>query len=177
MTDSDPESLRLHVSVGDVTIEVDGPVDEAETWFEALREDYLEGVDIEAAASSSSSQESSSVETESVENNGTTTESSNTKQRSLPEYYKMADSPSKRDSALLVGWYLEYVDQQDDFTKSEIGDTAKSAKITLGKNLSRDLRNQVGDGNLLEVGERGGETAYHLTITGEEYVEGELLEL
>ncbi|AFO58445.1 hypothetical protein NJ7G_3225 [Natrinema sp. J7-2] len=52
---------------------------------------------------------------------------------------------------------------------------AKSAKLTLGKNVSRDLSNQIADGNLAEDEDRDGEQEYYVTITGEQYVEEELL--
>lgn len=170
-------NLHLRVSIGDITIEAAGPVDEAESWFEALREDYLSEVDAETleAALDGSDAGTSTPETDSE----TTTSSASTssgKSRSLTEYYKTADDPTKRDSALIVGWYLEYHENQDDFTRPEVEERAKDAKIGLGANVSRDLSNQVKDGHLEKVDERDGQDAYHLTLTGEEYVQGDLLE-
>lgn len=169
---TDGESLHLRVTVGEITIEVDGPVDEAETWFESLREDYLNDIDPKALQQQLdktentdggySEQQAGSPESE-------------TKTRTLTEFYRMADGITKKDSALLVGWYLEMKEGQEDFTKSEIEQTSQSAKVELGKNVGRDLGYKVGDGHLSQTGERDGDTSYHVTISGEEYVEGKLL--
>jgi hypothetical protein len=174
--DTDEERLRLQVSVGEITVEVDGPIDEAETWFEGLREDYLSDIDTEtlnAAANGSSTVSRNPEGTQETDAN--TSSLSSGKSRSLSEYYKNVDNPTKRDSALIVGWYLEYHEGQDDFTRQEVEERAQDAKISLGANVSRDLSNQVQDGHLEKVNERDGKDAYHLTLTGEEYVEGELL--
>lgn len=177
MTDeTEGEELHLRVSVGDITVEAAGPVDEAESWFEALREDYLSEVDTETleAAANGSGEAVTSPEggSESVTNAAS---SSSGKSRSLTEYYRTTDDPTKRDSALIVGWYLEYHEDQSDFTKPEVEEQATDAKIGLGANVSRDLSHQVKDGHLEKVDERDGQDAYHLTLTGEAYVEEELL--
>lgn len=170
------ESLHLRVSIGDITIEVDGPVDEAETWFESLREDYLGDIDtetVEAAADGAGT----AIETTPIEQSSTSESvgSSTEKSRSLTEFYKQANDPTKRDAALLVGWYLECHERQSDFTRVEVEERATDAKISLGANVSRDLSKQVEEGNIAKVSERDGQDAYHLTLTGEDYVEAELL--
>lgn len=174
--DPDSESLRLHVSIGDVTIDVEGPVDEAETWFEGLREDYLGDVDAETIQAVTDGAGSvSELPPKSGQQNSTTTTSG--KSRSLTEFYKGADDPTKKDAALIVGWYLEYHEDKPDFTSSEIKETAQDAKISLGANVSRDLSKQVESSHIEKVDEREGKDAYHLTITGEEYVQDDLLAL
>lgn len=97
------------------------------------------------------------------------------KDQSLPEYYRMADSPTKSDSALIVGWYMEQEEGVRGFTSSEISDRAQEARIQLGANVSRDLSKQIQLANLMKVSESGGRAVYSLTRTGEEYVEDELL--
>ena len=175
--DPDSESLRLHVSIGDVTIDVEGPVDEAETWLEGLREDYLSDVDSETiqAATDGAGSVSESPPNQPRQQNSTTTTSG--KSRSLTEFYKGADDPTKKDAALIVGWYLEYHENKPDFTSSDIKETAQDAKISLGANVSRDLSKQVEGSHVEKVDEREGKDAYHLTITGEEYVQDDLLAL
>lgn len=176
--ESEADTLHLRVSIGDVTIEVDGPVDDAETWFEALREDYITDIDadtIEAAANGSGSKSpNSETGSNSAQGSGASTETTK-KSRSLTEYYRKADDPTKKDSAFLVGWYLEYHEDQPDFTRPEVEERARDAKISLGKNVGRDLSNHVKEGRLEKVDERDGNDAYHLTITGEEYVDDELI--
>lgn len=167
---SEGDDLKLHVSIGEVAIEVEGPVDEAETWFEALREDYLADVDgatVAEAATASSTTDKSPTSQDTNNPQGKT--------RTLAEFYQTTDGLSKKDTALLTGWYLEKHENQDDFTRPEIEEMAQSAKLTLGKNVGRDIGYQVEDGYLAEVDERDGDTAYYVTLTGEEYVENELL--
>lgn len=165
------------MSIGDVTVEVEGPVDEAETWFESLREDYLDDIDreaVEAAANGSgSTTENPDAPQTDAPDAGPTTSG---KSRSLTEFYRSTDNPTKRDAALIVGWYLEYHEEQTDFTKPEIEEKAKDSKIGLGANVSRDLSKQVEEGHLEKVDERDGQDAYHLTLTGEEYVQEELID-
>lgn len=176
MADSDEdttESLRLHVSIGNATVEVEGPAAEAETWFEALREDFLPEVDnttVETTARQPSNNPDEASESGNSSENG-----SSRKSRSLPEYYKKAGDIIKRDRALLVGWYLEYHEDEDDFTSKEVESRAQDAKIGLGKNVSRDLSKQVKEGRLDVVDQRKGSDAYHLTRSGEEYVQEDLL--
>ncbi|RDZ33917.1 MULTISPECIES: hypothetical protein [unclassified Haloferax] len=174
--DPDSESLRLHVSIGDVTIDVEGPVDEAETWFEGLREDYLSDVGAETvqAAADGSGSVSESPPNQSEQDSTTATSG---KSRSLTEFYRSADNPTKKDAALIVGWYLEYHENKSDFTSSEIKEMAQDAKISLGANVSRDLSKQIESSHIEKVDERDGKDAYHLTITGERYVQDNLLGL
>lgn len=172
--DESPESLRLHVSIGNATVEVEGPAAEAETWFEALREDFLPDVDtttVETTASQPASNSDGANDT--TNSNGGN--SSSGESRSLPEYYKMAGDLIKRDRALLVGWYLEYHENEDDFTSKEVESRAQNAKIGLGQNVSRDLSKQVQEGRLDVVDQRDGSDAYHLTRSGEEYIDNDLL--
>jgi len=174
--ESESETLHLRVTVGDITVEVEGPTDDAETWFESLREDYLGEVDDETleaaadgagiAANGGGAQQVSGTDQ---------SQAASGKSRSLAEYYKGATDMTKRDAALFVGWYLELHEGEDNFTKPEVEERAKDAKINLGKNVSRDLSNQVGDGHLQKVDERDGKDAYQLTLTGEDYVQDELL--
>jgi len=176
--DTEADSLHLRVSIGDVTIEVDGPVDDAETWFEALREDYLSDINADTIGAAANGSESGtpSAETESNPAEGSNVSTGTVeKSRSLTEYYRKADDPTKKDSAFLVGWYLEYQEGQSDFTRPEVEERARDAKISLGKNVGRDLSSHVKEGRLEKVDERDGNDAYHLTITGEEYINGELI--
>lgn len=176
--DSESENLRLHVKIGDVTIDVEGPVDEAETWFEGLREDYLGDLDAEAIQAAAYSADPVSKEPADQPTPETESDANKSgKTRSLTEYYREADNPTKKDAALIVGWYLEYKEDNSDFAAPEIKEKAQDAKISLGANVSRDLSSQVEHSNIEKVDEREGKDAFHLTLTGEEYVNEELLEL
>jgi len=172
--DESPDSLRLHVSIGNATVEVEGPAAEAETWFEALREDFLPEVDT-TIVETTASQTSTNPDGASESGSSGGEDSSSGKSRSLPEYYNMAGDIIKRDRALLVGWYLEYHEDEDDFTSKEVESRAQDAKIGLGQNVSRDLSTQVQEGRLDVVDQRNSSDAYHLTRSGEEYIENDLL--
>lgn len=176
--DAEADSLHLRVTIGDLTVEVEGPVDDAETWFEALREDYLSEIDTEdlKTAASANGPISSNPKPESDTSEGSTSSNSSSgKSRSLTEYYKQLDNPTKKDSAFFVGWYLEYQEDEPNFTRPEVEDRAQDAKISLGANVGRDLSSHVREGRLEKVDERDGNDAYHLTVTGEKYLNNELL--
>ncbi|MEZ3143861.1 hypothetical protein [Halobaculum sp. MBLA0143] len=195
VVDGDESELSISVSVGEVSVELSGRADEVEFWYDVLQNEVLEHLDeetIRAAAESPgpaaaptvySDGEAAQVsgnEAESLTDSDTTSADNSetnrrTADRTLPEYYKMTDSPTKKDRALLVGWFLT---QQGDgeFTKPELQQEAKDARIELGSNVSRDLRYQVRDGHISKIDESDGSPVYQMTRTGDEYVEEELLE-
>lgn len=156
--DEDPDSaevpFHIRISQGDTTVEVSGSREFVDERFDELQQIYLKN---------DYGEERSQHET-------------NTQKKpvALGELYTTAEISYKRDAALLVGWYLESLEGQEDFTKSEIQDRALKAKIELGKNLSRDLSALVENGLLREVGRRDGEKTYYLTRNGEGYVSEEL---
>lgn len=174
-TMAEDKPLKLHVSTGDVTIEVEGPVDDAETWFESLREDYLNDLDTEATRAT----ESGIKKTEKTSNGGQTTASASNqidtrKSLTLPEYFSTTDDPLKRDIILIIGYYLENYEGEEYFTKAEIQQRAEDAKIQLGANIPRDISDQIKSGYMAKADKKDGKDAYHLTRSGEEYVEEEL---
>lgn len=159
--DTEPP-LRLCVSVGETTVEVEGPVDTAREQFSALREEFLVETSRSTKTNQNTQAESASSETRQ-------------KQRSLGEFYQRVDNPTKQDTTLLTSWYSEQHDGLSDFTRTEIESTATDSKLTLGENVPRDIRNLVKKGYMAENDTRDGETTYIVTIDGEEYVEDELL--
>ena len=155
-------ALRLHVSVGETTVEVEGPANTTREQFSALREEFL----IETGRSTETEQNS---QTESA-----TTETAQ-KQRSLGEFYQRVDNPTKQDTTILTGWYSEQYEGLSEFTQAEIENTATGSKLTLGADVPRDIRRLVKKGYMAENDTRDGEATYIVTIDGEEYVENELL--
>lgn len=153
--------LRLRVSVGETTVEVEGPASVTREQFSALREEFLIGGGEPTAVEQDSQAESTSTPSQ--------------KQRSLSELYQRADDPSKQDTTLLTGWFREQHENASDFTRAEIENTATGSKLKLGANVPRDVRNLVKKGYMAENDARDGETTYIVTIDGEEYVENELL--
>ncbi len=149
------ETYCIRVSQGGTTVKVTGDQEFVEERFEKLREEYLVN------------------QTESVTPSVESPTDSQQKQVALGELYAATDLSYKRDAALLVGWFLESVEGHEDFTKSEIEDRARKAKVELGQNLPRDLSTLVEKGYLQEVGRRKGEKAYYLTRTGESRIHDE----
>jgi hypothetical protein len=191
--DGDDSELSISISVGDVSVEVSGRADKVEFWYDVVKNDVLEPLDEETirAAAESSGQNAASTsrhtrtETSEDQISEDASEPDNesgsasatdepTRERTLPEYYKMADDLMKKNRALLVGWFLTQ-QGNDEFTRSEIEEKAKNARIELGSNVSRDLRYQISDGHVTKIGTSEGSTVYQLTLTGQEYVEEELL--
>lgn len=151
------EMYSIRVERGELAVEVAGTRDFVEDQFDELSETYLNG----------------EGQTESNNPPSSSTTSTSNKQASLGELYSDADIQYKRDAALLVGWYLEYIEDQADFIKSEIEERALKAKVELGANLSRDLSTLIEKGYLQEVGSRDGEKSYYLTRSGESYLTNE----
>lgn len=156
MTGQD-QTYRIRLRVADQELEVEGDDTFVKEQFDDLASEYI---DVSTAKVSTTGKEPTTLPA-TVDQE---------KPPTLPEIYQEANIQYKRDAALLVGWYLEMTQGQEDFTKSEIEDAAIDAKIELGKNLSRDIGHLVENGLLLEVDQRDKETAYYLTRSGEEYV-------
>lgn len=151
------EHFSIRVSRGDTTVEVAGDREFVEEKFNNLVEEYL-------------------TQAESTSQNpipSQTMQSEKPKQASLAEIYTSADISYKRDAALLVGWFLEKMENQNDFIKSEIEERALQAKVELGANLSRDISTLIEKGLVTEIDRRDGEKSYYLTRSGESYVEDE----
>lgn len=164
MSNGDAEDLKLHVSVGDVTVEVEGSGEEVETWFEALRNDYLPP----------NSEMPSQSPTAGVENDAASKQNL-TEGKTLANFYNEADDPNKSETALLVGWYLAHENGESNFTAAEVQEAANTYQLSIGKNIPRDLKGHVSDGFLDPNAERNGNQAYKLTESGNEYVQNEIL--
>lgn len=164
MSNGDTEDLKLHVSVGDVTVEVEGSKEEVETWFEALRHDYLPP---NSEIPSQTSDEGEDTETASKQNL--------TEGKTLANIYNEADDPNKSETALLIGWYLAHENAESKFTAAEVKDAAGTYQISVGENIPRDLKRHVSAGRLDPNAERDGDQAYKLTEAGDEYVQDEIL--
>lgn len=164
MSNDDTEDLKLHVSVGDVTVEVEGAGEEVETWFEALRNDYLPpNSEIPTQTSSDGGEE------------GPASKQNLTEGKTLANFYNEADDPNKSETALLIGWYLAHEKDESNFTAAEVDDAADTYQISVGKNIPRDLKRHVSNGLLDPNAVRNGNQAYKLTGEGDEYVQNEVL--
>jgi len=156
---------RIRVTVGEVTVEVEGAEEFVDERFADLEGEYLD----EPAPV-----EPTSGEGKSDSSGGFTPGGSEGKPLTLSEIGREINLPYKRDAALLVGWYLEHVEGMEEFTRSDIEDKAKESKVELGANVPRDISTLVERGLLVQIGERESSKTYYTTRTGEEYVLVEL---
>lgn len=160
-----PDHHRIRVTVGEVTVEVEGAEEFVEERFAELEEEYLaEPTPAEATPS----------EGESDSPGGFVPGGSEGKPLTLSEIGRDINLPYKRDAALLVGWYLEHVEGMEEFTRSDIEEKAKESKVELGANVPRDISTLVERGLLVQIGERESSKTYYTTRTGEGYVLEEL---
>lgn len=153
-------TTRVKVQVSDILIEVEGSEGYVDEKFEELSSELLPSSPHKA-------------QTLPVAANPSAKDEQKAKEISLAELYSQADIKYKRDAALLVGCYLELIEDQDDFTRSEIEEAALKAKVELGKNLHRDFGTLVENGFIKKIGERNNEPTYYLTRTGESHVSEE----
>jgi hypothetical protein len=196
--DGDDSELSISVSVGDVSVEVSGRADKVEVWYDVVKNDVLEPLDeetIRAAAeltsptaathyvgSGATGENEMQTDGSTADSNDETTSdnetSKNIPERTLPEYYNMAGGSdlTKKDRALVVGWFLTQYEDMDNFSSNDVEQKANEAQIGLGSNVSRDLGRHVGDGHMVETNKSESPSTYQPTITGREYVQEELLQ-
>lgn len=93
------------------------------------------------------------------------------KEKSIAEIYDREKFSKKQDRVLFIGWALEVLRDNEEFTKPQIKDVAQEFKIELGANLTRDIKSLIKKGKIKKIGEENGETTYYLTRTGEQFVE------
>jgi len=149
------KQFKLKLNLQQREIEVEGPNREfVEEWFDKL----------------SASLENSSHDGHDKSDNPEDTDSSE-KEKSIAEIYDRESFSKKQERTLFIGWALEKVQNQTEFTREEIQSVAKDYKIQLGANLNRDINSLIRKGWLKEVGERDGDSTYYLTRTGENFVE------
>lgn len=144
----------IEISAGDFSLSVAGTQEFVEEQFYALYEDH----DLaDVSASELPSRSASSEET---------TDESGRSVKPISEYLSESDATAKRDRVLVIGWYLESIEDQDDFTEAEIERKAENANVALGQSIERDLGNNVEDGYLFPAGERSGEDTFWVTEAG-----------
>jgi hypothetical protein len=149
------DDFRILLNLNQGKFEVEGSKSFVEKWTSKL-ENKIEDKNY----SSQEANESSNSE-----------ESSSEKQRSIGEVYDPKEFSKKQNRALFIGWSLEILRDNEEFTKKQIKDVAQEFKIELGANLTRDVQSLIKKGKLKRVGEDNGEPTYYLTRTGEQIIE------
>lgn len=159
MTD---DIYSIELSVGGFSLSVSGSQEFVEDQFFKLYEDY----DVEEL--NHSGMGGSTVEE--AENKGEREKTAKGDGKTINEYLADSGASTKQDNALVVGWYLEYIEGQEDFTASEVEAKGKKEKVPLGSRVKRDLNENAKKGYLHSPDQRDGEDTYWVTDSGEEYL-------
>lgn len=167
MTD---DTYSIDFSVGNLELAVSGSEEFVEEQFFKLYEDH----DIKEIDLSSEGGLNGTPEAGPEQNSSSGEQSSDAKKtldKTLNEYLANSEASTYQDNALVVGWYLEYAEGQDDFTAPEVEDKAHNDKVQLGAKVKRDLDKNVEKGYLYSPGERDGSDTYWVTDSGEDYLQ------
>jgi hypothetical protein len=145
--------VTLKLSIGNLSIEVSGPQEYADKKLEELVGRYL----------------SSSVKPQ-LEQSSRALETAPGKKMSPAEFVKKAGHSNQTDRAMLLGYYMEKMDSQSNFTTGDIAALGKTTKYPF-TNVSDSVARLVARGLMMSAGDKDGARAYALTASGEEYVE------
>jgi hypothetical protein len=95
------------------------------------------------------------------------------KKLSAAEFLKKAGPKNQSELAMLLGYYLEKMQDFPAFTSSELTALARESKRTFA-NVSDSVAKLTGRGYMMSAGDRDGQRGYVVTASGEEYVESML---
>jgi hypothetical protein len=92
------------------------------------------------------------------------------KRLSAAEFLRKTGHKNQTDRGLVLGYYLERMNGQQNFTTSELGDLGTQTKQPF-TNISDTVARLASRGLMMNSGDKEGQRAYALTASGEEYVE------
>lgn len=101
---------------------------------------------------------------------------SSEKKVSIAEFMRCYDTSNNRKKVLVIGHYLETIDDVDNFSSTNIEDAYNRAKKKAPANPTDPISKNAGKGFIREVGQRDGQKLWVLTQTGVKRVEEELRE-
>lgn len=113
---------------------------------------------------------------EAVFSGSPTEKGSSEKKLSIAEFMRDYDTSNNRKKVLVIGHYLETIDDVESFSSADIEDAYKRAKKKAPANPTDPISKNAGDGFIREVGEDNGQKLWVLTQTGVRRVEEELQE-
>jgi hypothetical protein len=151
-------NVTLKLVIGSFSVEVTGPQQYADRKLEELIGRYVSSSVRSATQDPSSSR---------------ALKQSAGKKLSPPEFLKKLKSANQTDRAVALGYFLERLESQTNFTTSELRDLGRKAKNPF-TNVSDSVARLVARGLMMSAGEKDGQRAYALTASGEEYVESML---
>lgn len=146
--------VTIKLSMGSFAVEVTGPAEYAEKKVEELVGRYF-------GAGKTNIAETTSV---------TNALGAGGKQVSAAEFLRKVGHKNQTDRGLVLGYYLEHMKSQSNFTTSELGGLGIEVKQPF-TNISDIVSRLVSRGLMMSSGEKEGQRAYALTASGEEYVE------
>jgi hypothetical protein len=150
-------NVTLKLSIGTFSVEVTGPPQYADRKLEELVGRYL----------------STSIKPTTVESTSTRSLEKAGKRVSAPEFLKKVNHKNQTDRAIALGYYVENMDSQSNFTTTELGTLGRQTKHPF-TNISDSVARLVARGLMMSAGEKEGQRAYALTASGEEYVDSML---
>lgn len=147
-------NVTIKLTIGSFSVEITAPRQYAESKLEELVGKYL--------TSSTRSAAPESLPRAALEQKG--------KKLSPPEFLKKLKGANQTDRAIALGYYLEHMESQSNFSTTELRDLARAAKNPF-TNVSDSVARLVARGLMMSAGEKDGQRAYALTASGEEYIE------
>lgn len=145
--------VTLKLSIGNLSVEVSGPQEYADKKLEELVGKYLSG-----SVKAQTDQSTRVLDTPSG------------KKMSPAEFVRKAGHSNQTDRAILLGYYLEKMDNQSNFSTADLATLGKSTKYPF-TNISDNVARLVARGLMMSAGDKEGARAYALTASGEEFVE------
>lgn len=159
MAEKEQPSVTMRVRIGDNELEVTGPSDFVEKKIVEFREQQKTILPLSPAPSHPSTQ----------------TPPKSTKGMSMAQFFKKILPKSHADRFLAAGYYLEKIENMENFTVAELSKIITSgAKKQLPQNPNDIVNGNIRKGLMMAAGDKDGKMAFVLTSDGEEAIEASL---
>ncbi|MFB6199260.1 MAG: hypothetical protein ABEJ83_00140 [Candidatus Nanohaloarchaea archaeon] len=99
---------------------------------------------------------------------------SENKKESVAEFMARHEASTHNDKVLVMGYYLEHIEGEENFTSGELEDYYRKTKLKAPKTIAVPLNHNAKKGLIMEDGEDGQTKEWILTRSGEQKVENEL---
>lgn len=156
MAKKESVSVTMRVRVGENELEVTGP------------SDYVENKIAEFLERQKSIPEARATKTPPTLTDQTSSRSS--KKKSVAQFFKQITLKTDVDRALAAGFYLEQINNEENFTAAEIAETIRASKTPPPKNPNDAVNKNIKKGYMMAAGDKDGKMAFVLTTDGEEAI-------
>jgi hypothetical protein len=153
----DKPNVTMRIRVGSAELEVTGPADFVEKKIEEFQKSIKEIIPVGPIPIGSDATASQGLATA-------------TKGLSANQFFKKMSLKTDIDRVLALGYFLENMKGQQNFTRAEIMGAFQEAKVTLPKNISDAISQNIKKGFIMAAGNKDNKTAYVLTTDGEEAI-------